>query len=370
MVMTDARGVMLATCPEAGFRDGPRAVSLARRACEATDWKHPYYLGTLGATLAEIGDFDEAARWQAEALALYPAEEKPAGEARGGTQVTKALVFISYATADRETARRITDELGAVRIPVWRDDLSVQPGQNWVAEIQRGLEDAGYLLALLSRASLDSQWVQHEWTAMLARQLASKNGGIIIPLRLENVQPPELLRPLQYVDLFPDFDAGMRKVVGFLLSETRPAWLVQQEMKAMPSFAQAADAAALRDPSPMILERSTGYSSSTWTAWHNVMGQEPLTDAALQQLDNRTIRRIALRCVTQQGLQSFCFDTSTDQGSLSGTSLNERILSLLEQLVRDGRLEEFVRWLAEESTRCVRAGVEQFLPQVLAPSGS
>jgi hypothetical protein len=284
--------------------------------------------------------------------------------------VSKAPVFISYARADHETARRISDELRKVQIPVWRDDLSVQPGQNWIAEIQRGLEDAGYLLALLSPASLESQWVQHEWTAMLARQLGSKNGGVIIPLRLENVQPPELLRPLQYVDLFPDFEAGVRKVVGFLLSETRPSWLVQQEMKAMPSFAQAADAEALRDPGAVILERTTGYSTATRDAWHGVMEHEPLTDAVLQRLDNRTIRRVALRCVTQEGLQSFCFDTNTNPGSLSGNSLNERILSLLEQLVRDATLEDFVRWLAEESCQCVRAGVKQFLPEVFAPSTS
>jgi hypothetical protein len=138
----------------------------------------------------------------------------------------------------------------------------------------------------------------------------------------------------------------------------------------MPSFAQAADATALREPSAVILERSTGYSTSTWDAWHNVMGHEPITEAVLRQLDKRTIRRISLRCVTQLGIQSFCFDTSTDAGSLSGNSLNERILSLLDQLVRDGRLEKFVRWLADESTQCVRAGVEQYLPQVLAPSGS
>ena len=63
---------MLATCPEAGFRDRPRAVALARRACEATDCKHPYYLGTLGAALAEVGEFDEAVRLQAEALCAIP----------------------------------------------------------------------------------------------------------------------------------------------------------------------------------------------------------------------------------------------------------------------------------------------------------
>ena len=73
---------MLATCADAQLRDGPRAVALARQACEATDWKHSFCLGTLGAALAETGNFDEAIHWQTEALDLYPEEEKAAGWAR------------------------------------------------------------------------------------------------------------------------------------------------------------------------------------------------------------------------------------------------------------------------------------------------
>jgi serine/threonine-protein kinase len=73
---------MLATCPDPQFRDGARAAALARQACEATEWKHPFCMGTLGAALAETGAFDEAVHWQTEALSLYPVDEIPAGRAR------------------------------------------------------------------------------------------------------------------------------------------------------------------------------------------------------------------------------------------------------------------------------------------------
>ena len=72
----------LATCPDAQFRDSARAVALARHTCEATEWKYSFCLGTLAAALAETGDFDGAARWQTEALDLYPEDEKPAGRSR------------------------------------------------------------------------------------------------------------------------------------------------------------------------------------------------------------------------------------------------------------------------------------------------
>jgi tetratricopeptide (TPR) repeat protein len=57
-----------ATCPEDEFRDGPRAVGYATRACELSGWKLPHLLGTLGAAYAETGDFAQAIHWQSAAL--------------------------------------------------------------------------------------------------------------------------------------------------------------------------------------------------------------------------------------------------------------------------------------------------------------
>src|SRR5262249_1140316 len=73
---------MLATCPDEKLRDGLRAVALARQACQATEEKHAFCLGTLAAALAETGAFAAATCRQEQGPELYPEEEKPAGQAR------------------------------------------------------------------------------------------------------------------------------------------------------------------------------------------------------------------------------------------------------------------------------------------------
>jgi tetratricopeptide (TPR) repeat protein len=65
---------LLATCPDAKFRDGRQAVEAAQRACELS--KGPEEFVTLAAAFAEAGDFDRAVEAQARAIELAPAKAK------------------------------------------------------------------------------------------------------------------------------------------------------------------------------------------------------------------------------------------------------------------------------------------------------
>jgi tetratricopeptide (TPR) repeat protein len=73
---------LLATCPQAEKRDGSRAVTLAKKACALANWKDPYSLDTLAAACAEAGDFDQAVRWQTQAISTLAADKGFADAAR------------------------------------------------------------------------------------------------------------------------------------------------------------------------------------------------------------------------------------------------------------------------------------------------
>jgi serine/threonine-protein kinase len=61
---------ILATSSQATLRDAEKAVQLATRACELTQWQVPGLLDTLAAAHAEGGRFEEAVRLLEQVLQL------------------------------------------------------------------------------------------------------------------------------------------------------------------------------------------------------------------------------------------------------------------------------------------------------------
>jgi Tfp pilus assembly protein PilF len=64
---------LLASCPDAAFRNGPEAVRLASRASELSGYSKPLLIGTLAAAQAEAGDFQAAVATAERAATLASA---------------------------------------------------------------------------------------------------------------------------------------------------------------------------------------------------------------------------------------------------------------------------------------------------------
>jgi formylglycine-generating enzyme required for sulfatase activity/Flp pilus assembly protein TadD len=81
---------LFATCPEEDYRNGEKAVELARKACELTDWKLASYMDTLAAAYAEAEDFDAAVKWQTKVLELAPDDEDLKARLRSRLELYRA----------------------------------------------------------------------------------------------------------------------------------------------------------------------------------------------------------------------------------------------------------------------------------------
>jgi hypothetical protein len=124
-------------------------------------------------------------------------------------------VFISYNHRDREFADRLALELVRQDIKVWKDSWRIGVGDSLIQKVQDGLEGARFFCIIFSENSLTSEWVKREITAALLREIEDRK-VMILPILIEDVKLPLLIRDKVYADFRDDFQEGLSKLLAVL----------------------------------------------------------------------------------------------------------------------------------------------------------
>jgi hypothetical protein len=138
----------------------------------------------------------------------------------------RKLIFVSYSSADQNSAERLVRQIEAIGIPCWMAPRDVPFGANYGKAILDAIESAEVVVVLLSANANKSIHVANEI------ERAASYRKTIVPLRLENVRPSREIElhisSRQWVDLFEgqqQREQNMRRFLDVLRDVLR-SWLV------------------------------------------------------------------------------------------------------------------------------------------------
>jgi len=122
--------------------------------------------------------------------------------ATGYRQAVPESVFISYAHEDAELARWFARELQAAGYRVWIDEGELRVGDSLIERISTGIRGAQFVLALVSTASVGSNWCRRELSMAISGELRP-TGVRVLPLRVGDVEMPVTLEGVFYQSVDP-----------------------------------------------------------------------------------------------------------------------------------------------------------------------
>ncbi len=131
-------------------------------------------------------------------------------------------VFIAYVKEDRALAIRLYRDLEASGFSPWMDVRKLVAGQNWPRAIETAIDASEFFVACFSGKSVRKKGgfqAEIRYALDCARQVPLDE-IFIVPVRLDNCAVPRTIRhELQYIDLFPDWNAGLDHLVAMMRRE-------------------------------------------------------------------------------------------------------------------------------------------------------
>ncbi|WP_114968006.1 toll/interleukin-1 receptor domain-containing protein [Rhodoferax ferrireducens] len=124
-----------------------------------------------------------------------------------------AMIFLSHASADKGFVRGLAVDLGELGHQPWLDEWEILGGESIPTKIAEGLDQADFVVVVLSEHAVASRWVEQEWQAKFWAEVNERK-VTVIPILLNDCTVPTLLRTKKYIDFRHDYTEALEELVG------------------------------------------------------------------------------------------------------------------------------------------------------------
>jgi hypothetical protein len=119
------------------------------------------------------------------------------------------IAFLSHSSLDKTFVRQLATDLSAAGITVWLDEQRIKVGDSIPEKISQGLAESDYFLLVVSKASVDSEWVKKELNGALINEV-QRRAVHILPLKLDDSKMPSAIADKKYADFSVSYKAGLQ----------------------------------------------------------------------------------------------------------------------------------------------------------------
>jgi len=124
-------------------------------------------------------------------------------------------VFVSYSHQDAKHADQIVSALESAGHEVWQDRVRLKAGDNLIAKLNEGIKSSDAFILIISKYSLRSRWVKHEYSTLALGDISSQRTRVI-PVLVDRSSVPQYLAGHIYVDLTTGLDHGIEQILRAL----------------------------------------------------------------------------------------------------------------------------------------------------------
>jgi formylglycine-generating enzyme required for sulfatase activity len=125
-------------------------------------------------------------------------------------------IFVSHSSKDATLAYQIAHDLKTASYSIFITPESIRPGEKWAPAIDRGLDESGLFLVLLTPNAMKSNWVIDE--TYIAIEAANRNEMRVLLLDVQPCSVPGTWRQRQFVSFREE--AYAQSLVGLLTAIT------------------------------------------------------------------------------------------------------------------------------------------------------